>query len=118
MRAAILLVAPLAFAAACGGSGGAPSGAFEVKLTSTGVAPNSFAALSQATLHFTNNDTVSHDITSAKCGELKTGLMAAGAGATVMLGPGPKSCNFSDSLHPTATAFQGSISVLAPGNGY
>jgi hypothetical protein len=89
-----------------------------VKLTSTGVAPNSFAALSQATLHFTNNDTVSHDITSANCGELKTGLMAAGAGATVMLGPGPKSCNFSDSLHPTAAAFQGSINVLPPGTGY
>jgi hypothetical protein len=118
MRAAILLVASLAFAAACGGSGGAPTGAFEVNLTPTGVKPNSFAALSQATLHFTNNDTVTHNITSANCGELRTGVMAAGATATVMLGPGPKSCNFSDSLNPTAAAFQGSINVLPPGTGY
>lgn len=119
MRAAILLLAPLAFAAACGGSGGGtPSGPFEVNITSAGVSPSTFTALSQASLHFTNRDTVSHNITSPNCGELTTGAMAAGADATVTLGAGPKSCDFSDSLHPTAAAFKGTVTVLAPGNGY
>ena len=120
MRAAILLLAPLAFAAACGGSGGGtPSGPFEVNLTSAGVSPSTFTALSQASLHFTNHDTTaSHQIASPNCGELSTAAMAPGADATVTLGAGPKSCDFSDSLHPTAAAFKGTVTVLAPGNGY
>ena len=69
MRAAILLVAPLAFFVACGGSGGGtPTGPLDVNLTPTGA--------------------------------------------------NPKSCTFSDSLNPSNAAFQGSINVLAPGNGY
>jgi hypothetical protein len=119
MRAAILLLAPLVFAAACGGSGGGtPSGPFEVNLTSAGVSPSTFTALSEASLRFTNHDTTPHQIASSNCGELATAAIAAGADATVKLGPGPKPCDFNDSLHPTAAAFQGHITVLAPGNGY
>ena len=119
MRTAILLIAITAFVA-CGGSGGGgtPSGPFDVNLTAAGVSPNSFTALSEASLRFTNHDTVSHQITSSNCGELSTPAIAAGANATAKLGPGPKSCNFSDGLNPAAVAFQGSVTVLAPGNGY
>src|SRR5712692_11762542 len=68
MRAAILLVAPLAFFVACGGSGGGtgvPAGPLDVNLTAAGVSPSSFSALSNADLRFTNNDTVDHQIGSS-----------------------------------------------------
>jgi hypothetical protein len=119
MRAAILLVSPVVFLVACGGSGGGtPTGPLDVNLTATGAVPKSFNALSQAQLRFVNQDTVDHKISSSDCAELTTPTLAPGMNATQMLGAGPKSCTFSDSLHPSAAAFQGSITVLAPGNGY
>jgi hypothetical protein len=120
MRAAILLSASLAFFfVACGGSGGGtPAGPLDVNLTAAGVSPKSFQALSQASLRFVNQDAVDHRISSSNCTELTTPTLAPGANATQTLGPGPKSCSFSDSLHPSAVGFQGTIDVLAPGNGY
>ncbi len=121
MRAAILLVAPLAFFVACGGSGGGtgvPAGPLDVNLTAAGVSPSSFSALSNADLRFTNNDTVDHQIGSSSCPELSTPRLTPGRNATATLGSGPKACSFSDSLNPSAVAFQGTINVLAPGNGY
>lgn len=119
MRAAILLVAPIALLAACGGGGGGvPSGPFHVDLTSTGAAPRTFQALSQASVQFTNKDTAAHQIASTGCPELNTASLAAGASATVTLPVGPKSCSFLDSLNPSVVGFQGSVDVLAPGNGY
>ena len=119
MRAAAVLIALLA---ACGGGGGSgtgtPTGPFTVNLTATGVIPQIFQALSQASLRFTNQDTKNHQITSSNCAEIATPLLTPGAAATVDLGPGPKVCNFSDSQNPSAAAFQGTVSVLAPGNGY
>ena len=119
MRAAAVLIALLA---ACGGGGGSgtgtPTGPFTVNLTATGVMPQIFQALSQASLRFTNQDTKNHQITSSNCGEMATGVITPGTDATVDLGPGPKTCNFSDSQNPSAAAFQGTVSVLAPGNGY
>jgi|SRR5712664_4915968 len=120
MRAAILLISPLMFLAACGGSGGGgtPTGPLDVNLTPSGAVPKSFSALSQAELRFVNQDTVNHRISSSDCTELTTPTLIPGMNATQMLGAGPKSCTFNDSLNPSAAAFQGTINVLAPGNGY
>jgi hypothetical protein len=120
MRAAILLISPVVFLVACGGSGGGtPTGPLDVTLTATGANPRSFPALSQASLRFVNQDTNPHNIVgSSNCPELATGTLAPATNATITLGPGPKDCSFSDSLNPSAAGFQGSISVLAPGNGY
>jgi len=120
MRAAILLISPLIFLVACGGSGGGgtPTGPLDVTLTASGASPKSFSALSQASLRFVNQDTADHQIGSSNCPELVTSRLTPGTNATQMLGPGPKSCTFNDSLNPSAAAFQGTISVLAPGNGY
>jgi hypothetical protein len=119
MRTAILLIVTSAFVAACGGSGGGtPSGPLDVNLTPTGASPSTFPALSQATLRFVNQDTTDHQIGLSNCPEVATPRLTPGANATVTLGAGPKTCNFSDSLHPSLTTFQGTINVLAPGNGY
>ena len=120
MRAAILIMVPLAFFVACGGSGGSgtPTGPFQVTLTSAGASPGSFTALSQAEVQFTNNDLANHQINSSDCPEMSTPLLIPGMNATVMLAAGPKSCTFNDSLNPSNTAFQGSVNILAPGNGY
>ncbi len=119
MRAAILIMAPLAFFLACGGSGGGtPTGPFQVTLTSAGASPKSFTALSQAQVQFTNNDSNPHQINSSNCPQMSTPQLIAGMSATVMLPVGPMSCTFNDSLNPSATGFQGSVTILAPGNGY
>ena len=116
MRAAILIMVPLTFFVACGGSGGSgtPTGPFQVTLTSAGASPGSFTALSQAEVQFTNNDSVNHQISSSNCPEMSTPPLPPGMNATVMLAVGPKSCTFNDS----PTGFQGSVNILAPGNGY
>ncbi|HEX9574680.1 MAG TPA: hypothetical protein VF994_11325 [Myxococcales bacterium] len=115
MRAAILLVASVSVLVACGGSGGGtPSGPFMVNLTSAGANPNSFTALSQAQVQFTNNDSKPHQISSSNCPEMSTPSIPAGMSATVTLAAGPKSCTFSDS----PSGLQGSVNILAPGNGY
>jgi len=119
MRTAILLIVTTVFVAACGGSGGGtPSGPLDVNLTASGANPSQFSALSQATLRFVNQDSVAHQITSTACSGLATPSIAPGANASATLPPGPMSCDFKDSLHPSAATFQGNITVLAPGNGY
>jgi hypothetical protein len=119
MRAAILLISSVVFLVACGGSGGGtPTGPLDVNLTPTGAAPRSFTALSQAQLRFVNQDTVDHRISSSNCTELTTPTLAAGMNATATLGAGPKSCDYSDSAHPSDTRFQGTVTVLPPNTGY
>jgi len=119
MRTAIPLIFTTAFVAACGGSGGGtPSGPLDVNLTATGANPKNFAALSQATLRFVNMDTVAHQITSTSCPSLATPSIAPGANASATLPAGPATCDFKDSLNPSAAAFQGNINVLPPNTGY
>jgi len=120
MRTAILFVASLGLLAACGGSGGSgtPSGPFPVTLTATGANPKTFQALSQAQVQFNNSDSAPHQITSSDCTQMSTPSIAAGANAIVTLPAGPMSCTFHDNLNPAAAGFQGSVSILAPGNGY
>lgn len=119
MRAAILLIAPFAFFVACGGSGGGtPAGPLDVNLTAAGAQPRSFSALSQASLRFVNQDMADHQIVgSSNCHEVSTPRLTPGTNATIVLGAGPKSCTFSDSVS-SAVGFQGTIDVLAPGTGY
>ncbi|MFL5312937.1 MAG: hypothetical protein ACJ79H_21090 [Myxococcales bacterium] len=119
MRTAILIVVTSAFISACGGSGGGtPSGPLDVTLTAAGPNPKQFSALSQATLRFVNNDAVNHQIGSTNCPGVATPVLTPGANATATLPAGPRDCDFSDTLNPSAAAFQGSINILAPGNGY
>jgi hypothetical protein len=120
MRTAILLISPLVFLVACGGGsgGGTPPGPLDVNLTATGAIPLSFSALSQANLRFVNQDMADHQIVgSSNCLELSTRRLTPGTNTTIMLGVGPKSCTFSDSVS-SAAAFQGTINVLPPNTGY
>jgi plastocyanin len=114
MRAAILLT--LAFVS-CGGSGGL-SGPVPVQFLAAGVSPANFNANSGGSVQFVNHDTVDHQVASADCAELTSPRMAPNAQFTAAMGTGPKTCNFNDSLNPTNAAFQGTVNVLAPGNGY
>jgi hypothetical protein len=119
MRTAILLIVTVVFVAACGGSGGGtPSGPLDVNLTASGAQPNNFTALSSATLRFVNMDSVAHAISSTGCPGLNTPSIAPGSNASATLPAGPTACDFKDSLNPNATSFQGTVTVLAPGNGY
>jgi len=98
--------------------GGAFTTQAAIGIVSAGATVYGFQALSQASLRFVNQDSKNHQMTSSNCGEIATPLLTPGTDATVELGAGPKVCNFSDSLNPSAAAFQGTVSVLAPGNGY
>ena len=112
MRRALLLLAlaPLA----CGGK---DTSSPVVELRATGVSPTTIPVASKGTLRFVNKDTADHQITSADCSELATPQLAANAESTVTLGVGPKTCTYSDALNPANTAFQGKVTVLAPGVG-
>jgi hypothetical protein len=119
MRGVILVSLPFALIA-CGGSSGSgtPTGPIEVQLLASGASPKSFVALSGGKLHFTNKDTVDHQVASADCPEISSPRLTPNADFTATLGSGPKTCDFDDALNPTNVAFQGTVTVNAPGAGY
>ena len=112
MRFSILAVMLLCLLG-CGGSG--PSGPVQIELTSAGLNPASIRAPSAGQVHFVNHDAADHQIASTACPELASPKLAHNGEFTATLGVGPKPCSFSDSLNPSATAFQGTVTVGAPG---
>jgi hypothetical protein len=114
MRAALLLSVALAFACGGGGSSATP---IQVNIGSTGLSTTSIAANSGGQVKFVNQDTVNHQIASTSCSELSSPSLAPNASFTAMMGQGPKSCSFNDALNPSATQFQGTVTVAARGGG-
>lgn len=107
----LLALAPLA----CGGED-APATAL-VQLSAAGVSPASITVASSAPLRFVNKDSADHQLASADCSELASPRLPAGGTFTATLGAGPKTCTYKDSLAPAASAFQGTVTVQAPGSG-
>lgn len=101
--------------AACGGSSSAGAPAV-IQLSSAGVDHNSVVIPSGGQVHFVNNDTADHSMTS-DCTEVSTGKLTHGQGFTSPALTGPKACNFSDALNSSATSFQGTVTVKAPSAG-
>jgi hypothetical protein len=112
MRLMLATVAAAAFA--CGGSssGSAPN---TFTFGASGVSPTFMMVGTQSTVTFMNSDTVAHGVTSSNCSELAAASIAAGANAVISLGAGPKTCSFADALNASATSFQGSVQIAAPG---
>lgn len=112
MRSVLLV---LAAAAACGGSSGNTTAA-QISLTASGASPSTITIPSGGQVHFINHDTADHQIASSACGELASPKLSAGQDFLASI-IGPKSCSFSDSLNPSNTSFQGTVTVSAPGAG-
>jgi nitrous oxide reductase accessory protein NosL len=119
MRLACLLVS-LALVA-CGGSDGGPNQApAEIDLTATGATAGGNPTVnidipSGGQVHFVNKDTKPHQITSASCPELNTKQLAPSEDSGLITLTGPKPCSFTDSLNPGNNAYNGNITVSAPG---
>jgi len=70
-----------------------------------------------AQLEFVNADSMDHQIASSDCPELNSPRLVTVAETRstssflAMLGAGPKTCTFSDGLHPFPAAFQGTVNV-------
>ena len=111
MRAALALL--FLAVASCGSDSTAPS----VQLTAAGASPSTTSVNSAGTLRFVNQDTAAHQLSSSDCAELDSPKLAAGAEFIAQLGAGPKTCAYVDSLNPSATAFHGTVNVLAPNPG-
>jgi len=109
VRAAILLL-PLLTLAACGGPGPIPAPSL-ITLQPGGASPISISVFGGTELQFVNLDAADHQVFSSGCPELDSPTLAAGASFTATLGAGPKACGFSDGLHPSSAAFQGSVIV-------
>ena len=110
----VLSFAVTLFLLACGGSSNNNSGPAQIELKASGASPASVSIASSAQVQFLNHDTVDHQIASSNCSELASPRLTPNASFTATAGVGPKSCTWSDALNPTATAFQGSLSVAAP----
>jgi plastocyanin len=114
MRIAMIVVA-FAFVACGGGGGGGGGGPTEapVHITATGFNNSSITIPSGGRVHFFNDDTKSHQVTS-NCTELNTQPIPAGGNSLQPTMTGPLSCNYSDTAN---AALAGSVSVSAPGTG-
>lgn len=115
MRPALLLLAFALAPLACGGEE-TPATPL-VQLSSAGVSPSSITVASSAALRFVNKDSADHQLASTDCSELASPKLSAGGSFTATLGAGPKTCTYKDSLAPSASAFQGTVTVQAPGSG-
>ena len=110
---------------ACGGSSSSGGGGnscvstVTVSITAAGVSLKAICVVPGGSVTFTNSDTVQHDmvITGTSC-PAGPGLLNAGASGTATF-PTATTCQFSDQLNATNTAFQGTITVNAtPPPGY
>jgi hypothetical protein len=96
----------------------------EVELNSAGVNPSTLVAPSSGKVHFTNHDTVDHQIASTDCPNIASPKLAAGGDFTGPLPAGPKLCSYNDALNPSDAKFKGLLNVSAPpagggsGSGY
>ena len=123
---AVVGAAIVAGLAGCGSdtsSGGGGSGACSlgtsatVTIASTGVSPKAVCVVPGSVVTFTNTDAVAHTLApdaATGCALLAVGPIAAGASTPVTF-PAALFCAYHDAANPSATAFQGSVSVATPG---
>ena len=113
MRFSVFLLAVVSLTG-CGSSGGGGTQTFLIELKGTGASPQNLSVPSGAQVTFANHDSVNHQVGSSNCTELTSGALLPNTTFVATLGTGPKSCNYSDTLNPSAASFQGSLSVAAP----
>jgi plastocyanin len=132
ISALALLAAAAAVAAACGGGGGggpsapaAPSGSAPsggdvatIRITSTGVSPNSVRITVGSQVMFVNDDTRSHEMMSdphpvhTGCPEInQVGDLGPGQSRMTATFNAARSCGFHDNRQDNVTALRGSIIV-------
>jgi hypothetical protein len=99
---------------ACGGSD-SPTEA-PIRITAAGLSASAITIPSGGRVHFFNADSVNHQIVSQDCPALDTPVLAPGGDSLEPLMTGPLSCTFADALNSSA-AFDGSVTVNAPGAG-
>ncbi len=113
--------------AACGSDTSTPSGtgggtggcsfANAVTIASTGITPKDVCVTTGTVVTFRNTDTVAHSLApdaASGCALLAIGPIAPGASTPVTFSA-PLICNYHDVANASVTAFQGSVSVAAPG---
>jgi hypothetical protein len=114
--------------AACGGpSSPAPStplnqasSSLTLMLTSVGVTPKASTVLGNGAVTMVNSDTAPHQLASnpdpqqVDCPELNSPKLMPGDGFTVTIASRNATCGFIDSLNPTDSDFQGTITVTTP----
>jgi len=112
------LLVPLAIVA-CGGGNAGNQAPAEVDLNANGASTPTSSTVnisvpSGGQIHFVNKDTGNHQIASSNCAELNTATIAPGATVAVtIVSAGP--CTFHDALNANNVNFNGSVTVLAPG---
>ncbi len=120
MRFATILVSVSLSSVACGGSTSTtPTSPTEapINLTASGLSSAVINLPSGGRVHFFNMDTVNHQIASTSCPDLDTPVLPPGTGSLRPQLTGPLTCSYDDALNASATAFDGSVTVNAPGQG-
>jgi hypothetical protein len=94
-----------------------------ISTQSGALASTGFSVPNPGVVQFTNSDTVSHNIASsdAGCTALNSGTLAAGtsSGNITLINGGTTdiTCSFKDTLNPTNTAFQSTVTILTSNTG-
>jgi len=115
----------LLWLAACGGGSPSPapgipgqaSSSLTLTLSSEGVSPKASSVSGNSSLTIVNSDSAPHQLASnpdpqqADCPELNGPTLLPGDGFTVTIGSRNATCGFIDSLNPTDSNFQGTITV-------
>ena len=119
-------VISLLWLAACGGGSSSPAGispdqassSLTLTLSSEGVSPKESSLSTNGSVRIINTDSVAHQLTShpdpqqTDCPELNSPTLAPGDQFTTIIDNHDGTCGFIDSLNPTDTSFQGTITVM------
>jgi hypothetical protein len=98
-------------------TGGTGASTAMISLAAGGASPHALTVAPGAAVTIMNNDAVSHEIASdphpvhTQCPELNGPVLLTGNSFTATMAGMPETCGFHDHLHPTDTAFQGTITV-------
>lgn len=95
----------------------------EITISSTGVSPKTVTVSGGTMIVFNNTDSVVHEMASnphpqhTDCPELNVGPINPGASATATMRTTAMVCGYHDHRNPTATQFQGTITVTGNSGG-
>jgi len=121
-------VLALLWFAACGGGSSslAPdqaSSSLILTLSNAGVSPKASAVSEDTSITVLNSDSVPHQLVTnpdsqqVDCSELNTAVLLPGDGFTATIADRIGTCAFIDSLNPTDSRFQGTITVTNSNSG-
>jgi hypothetical protein len=114
LKASALTVLLAAGAAACDDSDGTTASMPTATMDGQGMFPSEMSVPSTGVIRFVNGDSRAHEVYSADCSELSSGVLQPGEEWSTQVSAGPRTCHVQDLLAPDTQTYWGTIEIALP----